>query len=573
MTPPGRPQGRGRPRAWDAASAALLVVLLALVAATFLDYGVTADEGVQHRYGRRIVRWYATLGHDRSATEANNLLLYGGVFELAAQAAEAVSPLRVYDTRHLVNALFGVAGIAGAWGLGRLLGGPAAGFLSALFLSLTPGYYGHCFANPKDIPFAAFYALAACSILWADGARSLSPRVALAGAAVGLTAGIRANGIVLVAFAALLWAGTPWSEGRRPLAREAVRVGLTLAVLLAVAWAVMLACWPWAQLDPLANPIRSLRAFASAEGPPVLFEGRTIAVSDLPRRYAPELFALTLPELYLAALGLGIASLVRRRPATLAGTFRVLWVLSLAAAPLAWAVVGRTPLYNGVRHLLFVVPILAVLAGVSAGRALRSDLPRGVLGAGAVTLTACLALAATDMVRLHPYQYVYFNRLVAGGLPAAVGRYETDYWFASYKEGVEWVCGHYSRSLVREPILIGGNRLVPFSRYLDEGRCGASFFRAVSPEDKPNVLLVSTTAGRDRGPDGRVVHVVERLGAPLLLVYELKPPGAAQTSSSRKKSTPMGHAIATNPTSASVLPARGAPCRRRTLGIRVASLR
>jgi len=573
VAPPVRPEGRGRAGAWDAASAALLAVLLALVAATFLDYGITADEGVQHRYGRRIVRWYATLGHDRSATEANNLLLYGGVFEVAAQAAEAVSPLGVFDTRHLVNALFGVLGIAGAWGLGRVLGSAPAGFLSALFLSLTPGYYGHCFANPKDIPFAAFWALAACSILWADGARPLSPRVVLAGVAVGLTAGTRANGIVLVAFAALLWMGSSWIEGRRPLGREAVRVGLALAVLLAVGWVLMLACWPWAQLDPLANPVRSLRAFASFEGPPVLFEGRTIATVDLPRRYAPELLALTLPELYLAALGLGIASLVRRRPTAPARSFRLLWVISLAAAPLAWAVLGRTPLYNGVRHLLFVLPILAVLAGVSVGRALRSDLPRGVLAGGAVSLAACLALVASDMVRLHPYQYVYFNRLVAGGLPAAVGRYETDYWLASYKEGVEWVCGHYSRSVVREPILVGGNRLVPFSRYLDDPRCGAGFFRAVSPEDKPNVLLVSTSAGRDHGRAGRVIHVVERMGAPLLLVDELKPPGGAQTSSSRKKSTPIGQAIATNPTSASASAPRDAPCTSRTLGISVASLR
>ncbi len=136
---------------------------------TFRDYGVTADEGVQQRYGRRIVRWYATLGGDRSATERNNLYLYGGAFELAAQAVQRVSPLGVYESRHLANATFGLAGIVAAWGLGRLLCGPAAGFASALFLALTPVYYGHCFANPKDVPFAAFYAAAAWAILRAAG--------------------------------------------------------------------------------------------------------------------------------------------------------------------------------------------------------------------------------------------------------------------------------------------------------------------------------------------------------------------------------------------------------------------
>lgn len=536
MSPPGLPEGPGRDRRWNPASAALLLGLVVLFGGTFLDYGVTADEGVQHRYGRRIARWYTTLGDDRSSTETNNnLFLYGGAFELVAQVVERTSPLGIYDTRHLVNAAFGLAGIVAAWGLARLLGGAAAGFFSALFLSLTPVYYGHCFANPKDIPFAALYALAAWSILLAadDRQRLLSPRIVVAGVAVGLTAGVRVNGMVLVGFAALLWGASAWSEGRGrlPSRREVLRVGLTLAVLLAIAWVVMLACWPWAQVDPLRNPLRGLRAFSDFQGNPVLFEGNGVPSSDLPRRYVPKLLALTLPEFYLPALGLGVLSLTRlirvrpaaetRRPPLLG----VLWVFSLAALPLAWAILGRTPLYNGVRHLLFVVPMLAVLAGVSVAGARRGRLPALLRAPAMAAVVGCAILAAVDMVRLHPYQYLYFNRLFAGGLASAVGRYETDYWFMSYKEGVEWVCRHYSRSALHEPVRVGGNMLVPFSYYLEAGNCAPSFFTAVSPEMDPHVLLAATTDGAHRGVEGRLLHVVERLGAPLLLVYELRPPG------------------------------------------------
>ena len=45
-------------------------------------------------------------------------------------------------------------GLLGSWKLGRLLGGPAAGFTALTLLVLTPVWYGHMFNNPKDMPFA-----------------------------------------------------------------------------------------------------------------------------------------------------------------------------------------------------------------------------------------------------------------------------------------------------------------------------------------------------------------------------------------------------------------------------------
>jgi hypothetical protein len=512
----------------------LLLALGVLMGSTFLDYGVTADEGVQQRYGRRMARWYTNPGADPSASEKNNLHLYGGAFELVAQAGESVLPLGAYDSRHLVNAAFGLLGVVAAWGLGRHLAGPPGGFVSALFLVLTPTYYGHCFANPKDLPFAALYALAAWAILRAtpDREQLAAPRVIVAGLAAGLAAGVRVTGVALVTFAALLWAAEAWAEsgGRVPARREVMRMGLNLVLLLAVAWVAMLAVWPWAQLDPIRRPLVALRAFSHFDAMPIRFEGELVAPSDLPRRYVPKLFALTLPEFYLPAFALGALGSwlpLRRRGVDGPSARRcveTLWVASLAALPVAWTMATRTPLYNGLRHLLFVLPILAVLAAVSVAGVLRRGLPAAIRVPAIGALAASMALVAVDMIRLHPYQYAYFNRLFAGGLASAVGRYETDYWLTSYKEGAEWVRRHYSRVTLHEPVRVGAIVYVPFGYYLRPEPGGSSPFVAVAPEQSPHVLMAATSRGDQVGVRGRLLHVVERAGAPLLYVYELKPP-------------------------------------------------
>src|SRR5262245_37787813 len=96
-----------RPRSAVESRARLLtLVVLALLAglmlATVGDYGMTGDEGVQHRYARRVLRYYATLGADRSAAADEDVSMYGAFFEAVAEAAAALSPEDPYRARHVV---------------------------------------------------------------------------------------------------------------------------------------------------------------------------------------------------------------------------------------------------------------------------------------------------------------------------------------------------------------------------------------------------------------------------------------------------------------------------------------
>ncbi|MCG6919788.1 MAG: glycosyltransferase family 39 protein [Acidobacteria bacterium] len=522
-------------RRWHLLAGILLAALLGVMLATVLDYGMTADEPVQNRYGRRLVRWYTSLGADRAAVEQHDTFLYGGFFELAAQAARWVSPLGVYETRHVVNVLFGFGGFVAVLLLGERLGGPLAGILSVLFLALTPAYYGHAFNNPKDIPFAALYALGTAVIVRASDRlpRLRAREVLLVGVVVGLAAGVRVAGLVLVPLAGALWLGLLWLRGGRRLrASDLVRPGLALAGVLVLAWGVMVLFWPWAQLDPARNPFRAFAVFTRFwTSMPVLFDGQIVPSGQLPRTYIPSLFALTLPEFYLVAFLLGGLRLLGsgreqpREPKRAERLLALTWLGATVVGPVLAVVLNHTPLYNGHRHLLFVVPGLAALAGVSAAAGLRGGIRRPVRVAGAVVLGLSLLVTLVDMVRLHPYQAMYFNRLVAGGLARASQRYETDYWCTTYREGLDWIVDHYSRPDVTERIRVAGHAtLTQVSYDLRRTKERRRRFRPTTIHGDPHLVLATTSGGDHRRTPGRVVHVVERLGAPLLYVFEVKKP-------------------------------------------------
>ena len=99
-----------------------------------------------------------------------------------------------------------------------------------------------------------------------------------------------------------------------------------------------------------------------------MFKGALVSVPDMPWSYLPTLFALQLPEVLLALLLAAIVgtfmSLSRKDVPARRKT--IFLMLTLAATlPLVIAMVKRPALYNGIRHFIFVIPPMAVLAGAA----------------------------------------------------------------------------------------------------------------------------------------------------------------------------------------------------------------
>ena len=136
-----------------------------------------------------------------------------------------------------------------------------------------------------------------------------------------------------------------------------------------------------------------------------------------------------------------------------------------------------------------------------------------------VVIAVGLMTTIADMIALHPYESVYFNRLIAGGLRAAAGSYETDYWGNSYREGVEWLVTHYGPSAsATQPIRVASCSHPLSTRYF----LPADRFRYVFLSEEPaDVFLATTRWHCDESVPGRVVHRVQRQGVTLLYIKEL----------------------------------------------------
>jgi hypothetical protein len=429
----------------DRLAVAVLIAVAAVALITFRDYGLGWDDYTHSEYGDLLLHLFGSGFTDRRALSFVNLYMYGGGFDLLSALAAKVSPFTLFETRRLVGALVGLIGLIATWRIARRIGGPIASLAALALLATCPLYVGHMFMNAKDAPFAVAMAILLLALVrLLDAYPRITPATGgLTAAGFGLSIGSRVMGgfgvIDLAAALALMSSLEARRQGLQAAAGQLGRFVLSLLPVAALAYAVMALVWPWSVAAPL-NPFRAVAYFSRFFEMPwrELFAGELIPVIDMPRSYVPTLFALQLPEIFLALALAGVAGTIVAacRPIVTPQRRAILLAVLLAATlPIAATVLARPAMYNGIRHFVFVLPPLAVLAGLAAAWLIATALSRSRLLAMAAGAVVCAGLAAPiiEMARLHPYEYTYYNRL-AGGVQGARANYMLDYWGLSFKQ-------------------------------------------------------------------------------------------------------------------------------------------
>ncbi len=484
-----------------------LLFYLAFSFATYRDYGPTWDEQDTYQGGAELYQ-YLIRGVPMAYMDPEHTYPYTFLLNFITGQTN-------YETFHLLNLFFGAflfwalyEMLLSAYGSGLwALCGPVFLFLSLPFLGSIP-------ANPKDIPFAIFYFLSLTIMyLFERKFPELKFRWFFLGLLFGFTISSRIVGFTLFPILLFYDFYVYWEGKGKPALPWLQKKAWGWFGTLVVSQILCAILWPFIGQNYFLN--LPLVVSLSARFPPkfdFLFMGHMANSLSYPWYYLPLWIGITTP-LFILVFFLGSFWLSRKTK------YNPLFVLLAAAFFLNLGIyfLLHPAVYDGLRHFLYLLPLLAALAAVGCIE-FFGDKPWGNLRKVVAGLTLFGVFETSgQLVRLHPYEYTYFNVLV-GGFRGAYGNYETDYWAASMKEAVQWL----KANEIKDPNQI-------YKIYAEGKPFQSQTYFSPNMVFEPNkdladYAILMTRAGLKPAPEEEreVIYRVEREKTPLCFVLRLR---------------------------------------------------
>lgn len=465
---------------------AFVIALIAMPVLSF-DYTITWDEHEDVGYFNEVYSYFKTFGEDKRCLDVDgtmdhsesgvnknlipHLVNYGPFVNLlCAFVNDTISPFGLYETRHLIIALFAVWGFLFTGLLGRRLGSWRTALIAFLLIWLTPTIFGHSMNNQKDIPFLAFYISAVYYIVrFIDEAPDFRFKTLFMLAfTMGITMSIRVGGLLVFAylglFAALHFIYRVIRKEQKFDFAGIKAYAVPVLVVFFFAYLIGIMFWPAAIQDPVNHPLNALKNFEKFSLVHIyeIFEGKRYYMKDFPWYYIPKSMLITIPLFVLAGFALSLLAspmLIRKYDWKKLGI-----LLFVCVFPVVYVIYKKSAVYSSWRHLLFAYPAIVVLA--AAGWEWLLDIMKfkwlklGVV----VVLLALVGRTSYWMIKNHPYQYVYYNEIV-GGVNGAYGFYETDYWCQSPRTAIEWLLDNEKDITNHRTTVISNNESHSMSYY------------------------------------------------------------------------------------------------------------
>jgi 4-amino-4-deoxy-L-arabinose transferase-like glycosyltransferase len=441
-------------RLWPAILFGGLVVLGLRISG---DYGLCYDEFTNHCFG---VSWYKyaqgiLVDHAPIVPLANltqHDIVHGPVIEMAlAWIEDAV--LKLTDLRQIVFFRHGATWVIFCLGVAcfyflarRLFKGRAWALLAGVFLVIHPRIFSHAFYDSVDIPFLSLYVCSLCTLFhYVD--RKTVGSLFLHAVSCAVLIDVRSMGVVIPAITLAVLALDDWPQ--KETANHVVRLLGRIAIFLTVLALTTVLFWPYLWTNPFLRALDVIRETPRvAWGGSVLYLGQTLPATQLPWHYIPVWILITTPIAYSGLFFIGLFDVVRaffRNPAACyRERVKELVVMAAFFLPLLLVILLRAVVFDSWRHLFFVYPAFVLMAIGGLRRTIawidawQKERARRIARGIAATLIATnIAMVGWFMIRNHPYEHVYFNRIGGRDLAQIKRRFEMDYWGLSYRKALE----------------------------------------------------------------------------------------------------------------------------------------
>jgi tetratricopeptide (TPR) repeat protein len=425
--------------------AAILLVFLAPKAA------VNVDEQLHYPHAKKVVNWYFTGGEDISCLETpvTNLKYYGqSVDNITALINRVFNIENEFLTRHYTGALFFLMLLVFAGLIGFQISGSFwVSAVTVISMLAMPHLFGQAFGNLKDIPFAVGY-LAGIFMIVKFIKELPKPKwttAILLGLAIAFTCSVRIGGLILFGYFGL--AVLTYLVLKPFLLKQIFSTKLGLVRLLGQSSAILiigyfagLLLWPFALQNIFQHPLESLRVMEHYKvSIRQIFEGQWLWSTQLPWYYLPKWLLISTPETIFFGFGvfliLFFRKLIKQDSKQL---FHELFLLFTLFFPIIYVIVIDANLYSGVRQMLFVLPVLAIISSYGFVGLINILSFKSIEIAVVFFYFALMILPVKHQFSTFPADYIYFN-MISGGNKKAWSNYEYDYYFHGIKKPAEYL--------------------------------------------------------------------------------------------------------------------------------------
>lgn len=414
------------------------------------NYGISADERFHTVWGKICYDFYKSGGKDTTALvydfkDGGKIIYYGPSVDLFTEFIMDVFKIDrtqyMFELKHFIDALLLCLMIIIGALLAVFLAGWRAGVFTLILFLAYPRIIGDGMNNPKDAVFACFYIVAIYNILKIIAKLPNPDWRNIFGAALGFgfALGNRVGAAILLFYFALFaWGYIDLNKGLfKSIKANAKQVLIKLTVFLVLGYSLGVVFWPYAFVSPISHVTEALQYFTNQPYKiKTLFEGSKISSLNLPWYYIFKWIIITAPEITLLGFLLLIIFICNIKKAK--ANYFLYCLLFAFLFPIVYVIYKKSGLYNGIRHMAFVIPVFVILA------ALGIDLLYTKLKNATIKIVFyVLFLASTSlplffMVKNHPFELCYFND-ISGGVKNAYGKFDTDYFGNTLKTAIEWL--------------------------------------------------------------------------------------------------------------------------------------
>lgn len=511
---------------WPALLIFIISVIVGIV--VYQDYGLAWDEETQRNIGYEVYTYMTGNNPDFLSFKDHD---YGPGFELPLifiEKAFNITDLRnIFLMRHLVTYLFFVSCMLSGYVLVyKTFNNKLLASIALIALIFHPRIFAHGFFNTKDIPNTGIFLLTIATARWAFAKNKLLPFLVL-GVLCGYGLTIRLTNLIVIA-AILGFVGVDVVNAARnkgPVLHHLKKIAVMVFAMCLTTYI----CWPFLWGHPfshLAEAFGAMSKFVRFEGAN-LFQGMVMPATKVPWSYVPTYLFITTPELWLI---LGIIGIIIFSAKFIDTPWRLInnmperaIVLTFIClfGPLLAVIILKSVLYDGWRHLYFIYPPFVIMAMYGLNELLKKK-SNGVLWA---ICGLQVVMVVVVLIRIHPYQNLYFNSFVSHDENYLKDNYEQDYWGLSNKDALEWIVTHSDKEEINIYSHIYHHTFETNYRFLPEDK--RRRLREVMDEQQADYIIELYRTypfqyPNDRLPGSEIAYEVRVQNSPVLRVIKAK---------------------------------------------------